>query len=335
MAERLAGKVAVLTAAAAGIGRATARAFREEGARVVATDIDLDGLAGLDADRRRLDVVPLRRSRRWRAKSGRSTSCSTAPASSTMAASSTARTRTGTFPSTSTSRRCIARSAPFCRECLGRAAARSSIRFGGVLGARHPQPLCLRGVESGGDRAHQGGGGRLHSPGRALQRHLPRHDQEPIARRADQDAEPQLRPAGGDVRQAFVDRQPMGRLGKPEEVAALAIYLASDQSAFTTGQIHLVDGGVCALGRRRFLRRFPFPIRAFSMGCGAISGHENPCGQRRPHRPARLRTVPIARRAHLQNLSAHGLRMGFARKRPPECLQFLSFPFLNRALSRG
>ena len=45
------------------------------------------------------------------------------------------------------------------------------------------------------------------------------------------------------VRQAFVDRQPMGRLGRPEEVAALAVYLASDESAFTTGQIHLVDGG--------------------------------------------------------------------------------------------
>jgi len=35
----------------------------------------------------------------------------------------------------------------------------------------------------------------------------------------------------------------MGRLGKPEEVAALAVYLASDESAFTTGHIHLVDGG--------------------------------------------------------------------------------------------
>jgi 2-keto-3-deoxy-L-fuconate dehydrogenase len=45
------------------------------------------------------------------------------------------------------------------------------------------------------------------------------------------------------VLQEFVDRQPMGRLGKPEEVAALAVYLASDESAFTTGHIHMVDGG--------------------------------------------------------------------------------------------
>jgi 2-keto-3-deoxy-L-fuconate dehydrogenase len=46
------------------------------------------------------------------------------------------------------------------------------------------------------------------------------------------------------VRQAFVDRQPMGRIGTAQEVAALAVYLASDESNFTTGHIHLVDGGL-------------------------------------------------------------------------------------------
>jgi 2-keto-3-deoxy-L-fuconate dehydrogenase len=45
------------------------------------------------------------------------------------------------------------------------------------------------------------------------------------------------------VRDAFIARQPMGRLGRPEEIAALAVYLASDESAFTTGQVHVVDGG--------------------------------------------------------------------------------------------
>jgi len=56
MAGRLAGKVALLTAAAAGIGRGTAEAFVREGARVIATDIDVAGLEGLDADKRKLDV---------------------------------------------------------------------------------------------------------------------------------------------------------------------------------------------------------------------------------------------------------------------------------------
>ena len=43
--------------------------------------------------------------------------------------------------------------------------------------------------------------------------------------------------------QAFVDRQPMGRIGTAEEIAALVVYLASDESAFVTGQTHTIDGG--------------------------------------------------------------------------------------------
>lgn len=52
--------------------------------------------------------------------------------------------------------------------------------------------------------------------------------------------------AVGSVEQAragFVARQPLGRLGTAEEIAALAVYLAGDESAFTTGTIHVIDGG--------------------------------------------------------------------------------------------
>jgi 3-oxoacyl-[acyl-carrier protein] reductase len=45
------------------------------------------------------------------------------------------------------------------------------------------------------------------------------------------------------ARQAFIDRQPMGRLGTAEEIAWLAVYLGSDEASYTTGQIHLADGG--------------------------------------------------------------------------------------------
>ncbi|MBO6718666.1 MAG: SDR family oxidoreductase [Rhizobiaceae bacterium] len=48
------------------------------------------------------------------------------------------------------------------------------------------------------------------------------------------------------ARQSFIDRQPMGRLGTPQEVAALAVYLLSDESSFTTGQTHIIDGGILA-----------------------------------------------------------------------------------------
>lgn len=41
----------------------------------------------------------------------------------------------------------------------------------------------------------------------------------------------------------FIARQPMARIGKPEEIAALVCYLASDEAAFTTGQAHIIDGG--------------------------------------------------------------------------------------------
>jgi 2-keto-3-deoxy-L-fuconate dehydrogenase len=51
---------------------------------------------------------------------------------------------------------------------------------------------------------------------------------------------------GGDPAAAlkgFIERQPMGRLGAPGEIAALAVYLASDESSFTTGAVHVIDGG--------------------------------------------------------------------------------------------
>jgi 2-keto-3-deoxy-L-fuconate dehydrogenase len=45
------------------------------------------------------------------------------------------------------------------------------------------------------------------------------------------------------ARAAFVARQPLGRLGTAEEIAALVVYLASDDAAYTTGAIHVIDGG--------------------------------------------------------------------------------------------
>ncbi|HEY8334596.1 MAG TPA: SDR family oxidoreductase [Tardiphaga sp.] len=49
--------------------------------------------------------------------------------------------------------------------------------------------------------------------------------------------------AGPQGRELFVSRQPMGRLGTADEIASLAVYLASDESSFTTGVAHIIDGG--------------------------------------------------------------------------------------------
>jgi 2-keto-3-deoxy-L-fuconate dehydrogenase len=45
------------------------------------------------------------------------------------------------------------------------------------------------------------------------------------------------------ARAMFIERQPMGRLGTPDEIASLAVYLASEESAFTTGTTQIIDGG--------------------------------------------------------------------------------------------
>jgi len=46
------------------------------------------------------------------------------------------------------------------------------------------------------------------------------------------------------ARRDFIARQPMRRLGTAEEIAAIAVYLAADESAYTTGQVFVVDGGI-------------------------------------------------------------------------------------------
>ena len=48
---------------------------------------------------------------------------------------------------------------------------------------------------------------------------------------------------GADARQFFLQRQPTGRFGTADEIAALAVYLASDESTFTTGTVNVIDGG--------------------------------------------------------------------------------------------
>lgn len=60
--------------------------------------------------------------------------------------------------------------------------------------------------------------------------------------------EQRMRQLGGDydqVRQSFIDRAPMGRMASAAEVANVVVYLASDETAFITGETHLIDGGWC------------------------------------------------------------------------------------------
>ena len=244
MAGRLSGKVALLTAAAAGIGRATAQAFAREGARVIATDLDADGLAGLEADRRKLDV----RSSEAVAALARDIgaidvlfNCAGFVHHGTVLDCSDADWDFSFDLNVKSMHRTIRAFLPGMLEkgagsIVNIASGASSVRGipnRYVYGASKAAVIGLTKAVAAdfirkGVRCNAICPGTIESPsldGRIAA--LSASSGEPLAK----------------VRQAFVDRQPMGRLGKPEEVAALAVYLASDESAFSTGQIYLVDGG--------------------------------------------------------------------------------------------
>ena len=244
MAGRLTGKLAVLTAAGAGIGRATAEAFVREGAKVVATDINLDALEGLDADRRRLDV----RSGDDVAALARALgpidvlfNCAGFVHHGSVLECSDADWDFSFDLNVKSMHRTIRAFLPGMLEkgggsIVNMASAASSVKGVAnryVYGATKAAVIGLTKAVAAdvirrGVRCNAICPGTVESP--SLEGRI-----AALAQTSGQSAEA--------VRQSFVDRQPMGRLGRPEEVAALAVYLASDESAFTTGQIHLVDGG--------------------------------------------------------------------------------------------
>ncbi len=101
--------------------------------------------------------------------------------------------------------------------------------------------------------------------------------------------------AGPDGREKFVARQKMGRLGTADEIAAMAVYLASDEAAFTTGVDMVVDGGFTALMGSQ---------RAFNMNKIDLNG------LRRPSSPAAPRVRPRHCRAFCR-LRRRGRDLGF------------------------
>jgi 2-keto-3-deoxy-L-fuconate dehydrogenase len=244
MTGRLRGKTAVLTAAAAGIGRATAGAFAAEGARVFATDIDLKGLEGLSGETRKLDVRSTEAVDAFAREVGPIDilfNCAGYVHHGSVLECSDADWDFSFDLNVKSMHRTIKAFIPAMLEkgsgsIVNIASGASSVRGIAnryVYGASKAAVIGLTKAVAAdyikrGVRCNAICPGTIESPsleGRIAT--LSAQTGQPIA----------------TVRQAFIDRQPMGRLGKAEEIAMLAVYLASDESAFTTGQIHLADGG--------------------------------------------------------------------------------------------
>jgi 2-keto-3-deoxy-L-fuconate dehydrogenase len=244
MAGRLNGKVAVLTAAGAGIGRATAEMFATEGARVIATDLDPNLLKGLKGETRKLDVRSTEAIDALAKEVGPIDAlfnCAGFVHHGSVLECSDADWDFSFDLNVKSMHRTIRAFLPGMLEKGGGsivniASGASSVRGIAnryVYGASKAAVIGLTKAVAAdfirrGVRCNAICPGTIESPsleGRIET--LSKQSGQPIAA----------------VRQAFIDRQPMGRLGKPEEIAYLAVYLASDESRFTTGQIHLADGG--------------------------------------------------------------------------------------------
>ncbi len=245
MAGRLKGKVAVVTAAGQGIGRAIAEAFVAEGARVFATDLDIAKLEGLSrSQRRKLDVRSTKAVQAFAAKTGpvdilvnaagfvhhgTILECSQADwdFSFDVNVASMHRTIAAFLPGM------LARGGGSIVNIASGASSVRGIPNRYVYGTTKAAVIGLTKAVAA-DFIRQGVRANAICPGTIQSPSLDAR----IAALAASTGK-----SVADVRQAFVDRQPMGRLGTPEEVAALALYLASDEASYTTGQIHLVDGG--------------------------------------------------------------------------------------------
>jgi 2-keto-3-deoxy-L-fuconate dehydrogenase len=238
--RRLAGKTAIVTAAASGIGRASAEAFARAGARVIAADIDgatLQSLAGCEGQV--LDVRDAAAIASFASRVGPADvlfNCAGSVPGGTILDIDPADWNAAFDLNVHSMYRMIRAFLP------GMIAARggSIINMSSVASSITGVPdRCAYGATKAavigltksiaadfvaqGIRCNAICPGTVDTP--SLQSRL--HAYGDYAK----------------TRAEFEARQPMGRFGKPEEIAALALHLASDESSFTTGQIHVIDGG--------------------------------------------------------------------------------------------
>lgn len=240
MPQPLAGKVALVTAAAQGIGRATAERFAEAGARVVATDVNANLLAGLQGcETQLLDVTD---------------SAAVAAIAAELGAVDVLFNCAG-FVHHGTILECD-EDAWDCSFNLNVKAMHRTIRafLPAMLAAGGASIINMASVASSlkgvpNRFAYSASKAAVIGLTKAVAADFITQGVRCNAICPGTVDTPSLRErlrATGNYEQAhkdFVARQPMGRLGTAAEIAELALYLASDASAFVTGQCHVIDGG--------------------------------------------------------------------------------------------
>jgi 2-keto-3-deoxy-L-fuconate dehydrogenase len=242
MSARLNGKKILITAAAQGIGRATAETFAAEGASVIATDINMEVLGTLKAANlatRRLDVLD--------------------PAAITAAAQEIGEidvlVNCAGYVHHGTILECEEKDFDFSTSLNVRAAYRMIRAFlPGMLARQKGTIVNVASIAS----SIIGVPNRfIYGVTKAALLGLTKSVAVEYVKQGircnaicpgtvDTPSLGDRMAASGNVeeaRKAFTARQPMGRLGKADEIAALALYLASDESAFVTGQEFIIDGG--------------------------------------------------------------------------------------------